>query len=130
MAQAKAICKCHKCGEEFVIYKTCYNRREADNFEEYASKHYTVCKACHKKSEDDKAKEATVNIPLVALTGSDKQIAWANDIRAKAVANILRYNPKDAFFNLINAKTEARWWIDNRYDLSTVTDFAETLKSN
>lgn len=52
--------------------------------------------------------------PLPALTGSDKQIAWAEKIRFDA----MRWNYKHGWEfgekDIAILPTEAKWWIDNR----------------
>ncbi|MEU1813245.1 hypothetical protein [Micromonospora aurantiaca (nom. illeg.)] len=53
-----------------------------------------------------------------ALSGSDKQVAWAQDIRMTAVAAIVDQAGDDEaarpFIASALARTEARWWIDRR----------------
>jgi len=68
----------------------------------------------------------TFTTALPALIGSDKQISWATDVRAKAHAAFLAQfakapTPKTdkdmAFIAAINAmfaQTDAGWWIDHR----------------
>jgi len=55
------------------------------------------------------------------LTGSEKQIAWASEIRAEAIAAIAAIieaeGDNDGDYvtpELAATITEARWWIDNR----------------
>lgn len=52
------------------------------------------------------------NNDLPALEGSEKQIAWAENIRAKFAASLALTGekmPDGIFF-----ETSAKWWIDNR----------------
>lgn len=66
------------------------------------------------------------------LTGSEKQVSWAGDIRERYLVDILcsyvdgpfpgiksaRQRKKmEVLVEKINQKTEAKWWIDNRHDL-------------
>ena len=64
---------------------------------------------------------------LPALTGSPKQIAWANDIRKQCIdevnewlqfaANVTSIHmdaARQKFAEIIQTKTDAKWWIDNR----------------
>ncbi len=66
------------------------------------------------------------------LTGSEKQVGWAQDIREKYLVDILcsyvdgpfpgiksaRQRTKMAVLvEKINQQAEAKWWVDNRYDL-------------
>lgn len=63
-----------------------------------------------------------------ALTGSQKQIEWAEKIRAKAVEIIMIGIADDgdaitaAVADLIAAQTKAAWWIDNRDRLNARAD--------
>lgn len=133
MAWARAICKCEDCGAEFEIHKECLNRREADRYEEWAAKHYTVCDECKQK----RIEKTVADAGCVPLTGSPKQIEWANSIRAKFIdyvnsrINGLKTTAKydsnntdkyfehikifqDAFNYVLSTKTESKWWIDHR----------------
>ncbi len=47
---------------------------------------------------------------LPELTGSEKQVAWANDIRAKMIANPINPLSKESW-----TKTDAEWFINNRH---------------
>lgn len=63
---------------------------------------------------------------LPALTGSEKQIAWANDIRAKVFAEwdarVAEFGAPDpsipaqakviAAYEQLLAESSAKWWID------------------
>lgn len=88
MKEVKAICKCGKCGREFAKYST---TSDARSWEEYAPAHYTVCPICWKAEKDaeDAAKlnEKTAAFPMPEITGkSEKQIAYARDLRARVIA--------------------------------------------
>ena len=49
MAKAVAKCTCATCGQEFTYEKTCFNRRDADSFEEWAAANITECSECREK---------------------------------------------------------------------------------
>lgn len=79
-----------------------------------------------REKENREAAEAAREMNLPQLTGTEKQVAWAETIRQKVLANIDTYiyksveeerrnDPKiwQALEHIRN-KTEARWWIDNR----------------
>ena len=59
---------------------------------------------------------------LGTLTGSEKQIAWASDIRNSFLAQIIKLSrvvpeaQKPAMAAFFSKPTEARFWIDNRYE--------------
>ena len=73
------------------------------------------------KQEEEKAKqeETQKNLNLAELSGTEKQIAWAADIRRKAIAIVMnRVTLNEKFINAVNAKAEAKWWIENRNEFS------------
>jgi hypothetical protein len=88
----------------------------------------TLCTECYRKQQQEQA--VLVNKDLLALTGSEKQIAWAEKIRAEANAsmdnlrtllakedrtkNPAMYDKAAAIINDTMAVTESRFWIDNR----------------
>ncbi len=47
MAMASVTCKCKICGKEFVKTKSCHSRKEADEFEAWASVNCTLCPTCY-----------------------------------------------------------------------------------
>ena len=126
MAQAKAICKCERCGQSFTKIATKYNRREADEWVAWAEKNYTVCTDCYKaeKQAEEAAKaekmtaEITSRFELPELIGSEKQVRWASDIRIKMVGDLLGHtsgNKADEIIGSFLARTtQATWWIDHR----------------
>lgn len=88
MAKAVATCRCKTCGNEFTATTIKYNRREADKWEEWASEHLTECDNCanerikaEREAEAQKCAELAKEADLPELTGSPKQIAWAERIR-------------------------------------------------
>ena len=80
------------------------------------------CPECQKAREKAATEAATSQYSLVDLQGSEKQIAWANDVRAKAiialcqfaVATYKRELPAADVERLINSQPQAKFWIDNR----------------
>lgn len=90
------------------------------------------CRECARQAATVAAVKATADLP--ALTGSDKQVAWATTIRAKLVADLKTFRAEvdaraakfpgpdadeflavaDKAIAAIESKTDARFWIDNR----------------
>ena len=79
-----------------------------------------VCDACYREQQAPKvaqeraqalaaAQEQAATMSLPTLTGSEKQIAWAESIRAKMVND--KYNPLRC---KAQVETDARWFINNR----------------
>ena len=82
------------------------------------------------KQEEEKAKqeEAQKNLNLVELAGTEKQIAWATDIRRTAIAVVMkRVTLNDKFINVVNSKSDAKWWIENRNDFSSFNGVLKAL---
>lgn len=124
MAKATAICTCAKCGKDYTVTKICYNRAEADRWEIWAKDHYNECPDCHKAQKQAERDEenriaAEKAAALPTLTGSEKQVSWANTIRQKALDELTSDGTdNEEYMNyirwLLNTKTSATWWIDRR----------------
>lgn len=150
MAKATAMCKCDKCGSEFVATATKYSRKEADSWEAWARDNYTTCSDCYQKEREEKKQaeaaaqaEQLNGFGLKPLTGSEKQVAWATDIRSKFITRCLTGYPEaissikamsgEKTSELLSAsddelgyyrwakglvlalrETAAKWFIDNR----------------
>jgi hypothetical protein len=91
------------------------------------------CRDCLNAAETAVAAQANAGLP--ALTGTDKQIAWAETLRAKALAELDAVldklakgeqpppTPETAYIleglhaavAALKAQTQARVWIDNRH---------------
>lgn len=79
----------HTCGHE-VEYQLYGKHTERDRKIEWLSGQ--ECPECRRKAEEEAAKEATAGIELPELEGSEKQVKWANVIRANFI-QAARENP-------------------------------------
>lgn len=125
MALAKIICTCKTCGSEFEIRKAKRNRAEADSFKAWAIENITECRECRARRAHEEAMQEAEGLPQ--LTGSEKQISWAVDIRARVIRIIKSQYPLQLpdLDAVLKAKTKASWWIDERCrDESTLIDDA------
>lgn len=120
MAKVKVKIICKKCGCEFIHVRDFSSRAEADNYEEWAKENIKICNKCHKHEKENKEVEEALEIlksypELCELNGTEKQIAWANKIRAKIVSKLAKRSkiPEKTIGN-INTIKKADWWIDNR----------------
>jgi len=91
---------------------------------------YRLCPDCYRAQQLAKATEANAELP--ALTGSEKQISWAEQIRAEIIGELIELEnvvaASDATGPDVEAKklqiaaaaatlranTSATYWIDNR----------------
>lgn len=85
-----------------------------------------LCPECFKamKQNEEARLAEQFNVGFGPLVGSEKQIAWAFQIRGKHMQEFqqrFKRVPEQDFSiglqvmrELVNAKTDAKWWIDNR----------------
>lgn len=128
MSIGRVIKKCAVCGEVYTIEKKFKSSPEAYNWEQSMSGiEGGMCKKCYRNKKNAENVAAVEAYNLVELTGSEKQIAWANNIRAKLTLEAIKnVEAKNELLQMINTKTTAKWWIDNRY--TTSYELAEILK--
>lgn len=118
LLMAKAQCHCAVCGNDFEIKVKRRNSEEAASFEEWAAKNITVCRDCErkmkKKEDHERALENSDGLPT--LEGTEKQIAWAFDIRGKFTDFSFLDDRSKGFFieHYLKGKTSAKWWIDHQ----------------
>lgn len=92
----------------------------------------TVCSACYKaerEAETVRAAEAA-GVQLPKLEGSDKQTAWAEDIRSRWISEMTRVfaqgtngdtdKAKRIAVRIASLVTDAREWIDSRGDSKAI----------
>lgn len=99
---------------------------------------YKLCYECYhvelqrrREEANREAAEAAKESGLPALTGTEKQIAWAETLRMQMIALVeeavyTRVKEEQRWdirlleaIEAVKAKTDARWWIDHRHSLST-----------
>lgn len=149
MAKARAICKCAVCGTEFEITAYKRNSSEAASFVKWAEENITVCQDCERKQreadravENEKAAQAAAENGWPQLSGTDKQIAWANTIREQAMEAMREYfldeerlkdHPfgryaHEALTAILLDQTRASYWIENRDRLGYAQGLVEMAK--
>lgn len=146
MSRASVVLTCKKCGKEFTHIKhNCYNSTDARKYEEWAKKNVDTCPDCYKVEQEakklaERAKQAAGNsegakscpLEFPVLIGSEKQIAWATDLRNGIISAMVDRKAKwDMLINTDNQTVKAemvklmepsaKWWIDNR--MKKVFDF-------
>lgn len=137
---AKYQVECPKCGENYTVslFGPGRDRQwKLDNFDWTCDE----CKEKERQAENTKAAEANAAAGLPSLTGSPKQIAWAETIRASKLENIektrtgeFKHGHAEAFYgdvysgvvlaiddpyisyaeDLLKNQLSASWWIENR----------------
>lgn len=121
MAKASIVLTCRRCGKEFEHVHICKNRKEADQYEEWGKNNIDVCPDCYKieiREHEEKARvEMEQEYDLPALTGTERQVAWARQIRHNFFLND-GARLREKYRQALREQTEARFWIDNKDDLS------------
>lgn len=143
MAKAYAHCATEGCTNTILFIER--NRKEADRKSAWAESQGFICSDCQDKqrqAENAIAAEQNAASGLPVLTGSDKQIAWAEKIRAEKLETICQVlageldrmmidaywgsagwhqeplpvdHPQvDYAIGLLKQQTSASWWIDRR----------------
>ena len=150
MILAHATCACKRCGKTFERETRWWNSQKAREWEEWVAKNITLCPECR---YDDYvagavklAQEASA-IGLSELEGSDKQVTWAEYIRAEQLESAETYlkdnwdktsmlddaikerNEKvlhalGQILVQIRLEPSAAWWIGHRH-----SDGAQLLRS-
>lgn len=151
MILAHATCACKRCGKTFERETRWWNSQKAREWEEWAEKNITLCPECryndYVAGATKLAREASA-IGLPELEGSDKQVTWAEYIRAELLesagqflkenwdktrelddATIKEQNEKvlhalGQILVQIRLEPRAAWWIGHRR-----SDGAQLLRS-
>ena len=101
MAKATVTCRCRICGKTFEHTKDCYNRTDANAYEQWAEQNITVCPTCYAASKRTAAKSKlnayiaenfSAEHPLPEISGvSEKQISYAASLRSKFIGELVNY---------------------------------------
>ena len=119
---------------KYIINHTCGHQVTVQLYGAYKERERRIayletceCEECRKAKANAAAEAAKAERGLADLTGSEKQIAWANTIREnayKCIDMLLEFATNDQakqmmsnWRNRMDAETTAKWWIDNRYNL-------------
>lgn len=152
MAKATVTKICPTCGREFTWPNTCYNRREANRWEEWAEGQERECCECYaetmRRNREAEAaatlKEAKnnpfgIDIDALPLPGTEKQTAWARKIAAEFVVDLAKHKPTaegikfiaDALRNatareLIDNRSHAVCWLEAAIQAAQGTSYARS----
>jgi hypothetical protein len=115
----------YQCGH--IIHEQLYGKT-SERQRHMADAQYRLCPECYRAQQLAKATEANEAAGLPALTGSEKQITWAEQIRAKLMAELAEMEAMAVKSNgteaqkqqladaaaTLRAKASAAYWIDSR----------------
>lgn len=120
MAKGKIEGICCVCGEGTTKEKFFSKRSEADAWESYMKDTELICAECWKREQEESllssVKEVVIqfSLPYPELKGSEKQVSWANRIRAEyihalheAYKDLSALNPQHAVWNSDEPKAKA-----------------------
>ena len=136
MAKAEAYCTCTKCGAKFIRIGYQTSVKAANEWKEWAEGYFDTCNDCYQaekeEKENKKHQEMVDEYSLPDLSGTEKQIAWANKIRDEKIEGCVQFLSRldteaktkenyveveqytQRFESLKDQNTTARFWIDNR----------------
>ena len=129
---------------KYTINHTCGHQVTIQLFGAYKDRERRIayletceCDECLKEKANAAAAAAKEERGLPDLTGSEKQVAWANTIREKAYKALDCLKPfstndkteamMDDWKEKLDAHTESKWWIDKRYDMPEPFDFSQYI---
>lgn len=139
MSIAKIILVCGNCGKTYEARSRQRNTTTARAWEDWASENMEICPECYAREKRkkeleairDRAMEWMGDHPLPELTGTPRQIAWAEDLRYSRIKEIAeRYRPDQAadwFWRWIECASSAQKWIESR-DMLT-REFLKMIKA-
>ena len=109
------ICPCGASVEVMGLNPTA-SRRKAERLQASGG----LCRSCYAKAKRAKdaiahqaATERIADLTIVVLTGSERQVAWAETIRATKIA-ALRGAIELVDLQRLCGISDARWWINRR----------------
>jgi len=107
----------HRCGHaELRCLSGHWAYEKERDAERLKSRNCTACAATAKRAASAvkaaAAREQLAGVRLPALSGSPRQVAWADDIRLEKLAALRWAAP--AAVGPAAAVADARWWIDHR----------------
>ena len=141
MAKATVTCTCCECGKSFTASKMLASRDQANNWKEWAVSNIILCDDCRIIAKEAERAEANAKaaaeakeFELPELSGSPRQIEWANTIRVayfKSYSKIVaKYSELlsserqqcevefksflEVAEHLFATKTSGVFWIENR----------------
>lgn len=117
MARATAICTCKECGNAFEKYATKPNRREADNWENWAVGHYDQCPSCWGKEQRELEQSQPPNVSI-GVDPYNQKIILNILGNTKPIKDILKENkyrfdeaPMQGFLGIIDmSRPKLCWW--------------------
>ena len=112
---------CEKCGQKYSrpTYTATSPKQTKEFWCEKCDTEFGTCSECYKKEQEEKREKHIAEAGLPQLTGSEKQIAWAEKIRIVkyelAQDHVKNFTSKGIeTYDKLFSVAEAKFWIDNR----------------
>ena len=109
----------YKCGHEENVNLT--GKQNSQSYADWLAA--GVCKECYHAQKAAEVENYAKAEGLSELTGTERQIEWAKKIRYELYKDIKRFlsyceenEYKTLFEQWIKSQSEARFWIDNRFN--------------
>ena len=109
----------HACGHGQIHHLAGYARQQAQKAKWLETTRCRECFIADKQAVQAAAAArdiaAVAHLAMPALSGSDRQIAWATSLRAaRLIAMTTHEDGDNAISSLVSHLTDAKWWIDGR----------------
>ena len=109
----------HACGHGQIHHLAGYARQQEQKVKWLETTRCRECFIADKQAVQAEASArdvaAVAHLTLPALTGSDRQIAWATSVRAARLLTILSREGDDlTLCASVSHLSDAKWWIDSR----------------
>jgi hypothetical protein len=109
----------HACGHGQIHHLAGYARQQEQKAKWLETTRCRECFIADKQAVQAEAAAhdvaAVAHLTLPALSGSDRQTAWATTLRAARIVAMTSQNGGDATISsLVSHLTDAKWWIDGR----------------
>ena len=124
MARARMItamehCIVHACGHEQVHHIPGFTSQQERKARWLGTTRCRTCFIAEKRAEEAEAARhhtaVITGLRLAELTGSERQVTWANTIRAERLAALVsNQGDQQLAGHACLAITNAKWWIDHR----------------
>lgn len=134
MAKAKCTCTCKNCGAEFIREKTCRNRTEANDWENWAVNTFDECPKCYgeRMRKEEEARPLTISVsvsiypPQILLTAGGN--TREHKEKLKAAGYHWGYADEGGFLGMLSMTPRMTWQkviplVDKNLDSEEFKDF-------
>jgi len=123
MARGNVELQCTICNETVMVWKKFSQKWQVKSWQDEMLEDASefVCEHCEKELHEKEVSRINEKYNPASLNGSEKQVAWAEDIRLKAIK---MFANDEKIIKFICSLNDAVWFIDYRNNLETAVQEA------